>query len=209
MNKIVVVLFFFFFTSCLGKHSSDAQKATVSAKSAQAENYTGDTVPIDISKSKLHWKGTKMGGAGKHEGEIKLKDGYFITKDKQIVAGSLNVAMATLAVTDIPEYETIARKNLNEHLKSSEFFDVKKFPVSKFQLVNAKRLSPDSLLLSGNLSLKDITKKIKFRAKYKDTIFSTTFTIDRYQWNIAYTGSWTDRTFVDRHIEIKIALNTQ
>ena len=114
--------------------------------------------------------------------------------------------MTTIQVTDIPEHETIPRNNFNNHLKSSDFFDVKKFPTSKLQISNIKQITSDSLLVSANLTLKDITKNIEFLAMYQNYTFSTKFTIDRFEWNIAYTGSWADRTFVDKDIEMKIML---
>jgi hypothetical protein len=46
-------------------------------------------------------------------------------------------------------------------------------------------------------------------ALYKAKIFSTTFTFDRFQWNIAYEGNLMDRTLVDRDIELKMALKME
>lgn len=192
--------------SCIGKHNSEAQKAKVT-ENTKVENQTkGDTIRIDLTKSNIHWKGTKMRGTGKHEGEIELESGYLITNNEQLSNGNFVVDMTTIRVTDIPEHEPIPRNNLNKHLKSSDFFDVDKFPTSEFQITNVKQLTSDSLLVSGNLTLKDITKNIEFGAKYQDKFFTTKFTIDRFQWNIAYEGNFADKTLVDRDIELKIKL---
>lgn len=205
MNRITVTLLSILFFSCLGKHGSKAQKATITKiKSAPSVLITGDT--INVVKSNIRWKGTKMRGAGKHEGEIELKNGYFIKNNGQLLSGNFLVDMTTINVNDIPEHEPVPRNNLNNHLKSSDFFEVKKFPTSKLQLTNVKRTKSDSLLVSANLTLKDSTKHIQFLARYQNDTFSTKFTIDRFQWNIAYTGNWTDRTLVDKDIEMKIVL---
>uniref|UniRef100_UPI00404B4C10 YceI family protein n=1 Tax=Gelidibacter sp. TaxID=2018083 RepID=UPI00404B4C10 len=66
--------------------------------------------------------------------------------------------------------------------------------------------SSDSLQITGNLTLKNITKQIEFIAFYQNNLFSTTFSIDRFQWNIAYEGNWADKTLVDKDIELKIKL---
>ncbi len=209
MNKVLIILTIsLLLWSCIGKHNSDAQKATVAEESTQTSKLTGDTMKVDLAKSNVHWKGTKMHGAGKHVGEIKLKSGYFVTVKGQLVAGNFIVDMSTIGVTDIPEHEPIPRKNLNEHLKSSDFFDVEKFPTSEFQITNINQISSDSLLLSGNLTLKDVTKNIEFGATYQGNTFSTKFTLDRFQWNIAYEGNLVDKTLVDKDIELSIKLKT-
>ena len=208
MNKhFLIIAFLVSLSSYIGKHNSEAQKATITEENTEVENQTkGDTIRIDLTKSNIHWKGTKMRGIGKHEGEIELKSGYLIVNNKRLLSGNFVVDMITIRVTDIPEHEPIPRNNLNNHLKSSDFFDVYKFPTSKFQITNVKRITSDSLLISGNLTLKDITKNIEFGAKYQGDYFTTKFTFDRFQWNIAYEGSFADKTLVDRDIELKIKL---
>lgn len=207
MNKIfVIITFSLFLFSCIGKHNSDAQKATITEESPKlTKETTGDTIKIDLDKSNILWKGTKMRGARKHEGEIELKNGYFITKNEQLLGGAFVVDMTTIGVTDIPEHDPVPIKNLNNHLKSSDFFDVEKFPISKFQITNVKQITSDSLIISGNLTLKNITKNIKFGANYQNKSFSAKFTFDRFQWNIAYEGK-TDKTLVDKDVEMKIEL---
>lgn len=211
MNKIfIIITFSVLLNSCIGKHNSDAQKTIATAERIELNTKTmGDTIKIDLAKSNIYWKGTKMRGAGKHEGEIKLKSGYLITENNQLVNGNFVVDMSTIGVTDIPEHEPVPRNNLNNHLKSSDFFDVEKFTTSEFQITKVKQITSDSLLVSGNLTLKDITKNIEFGAKYQGEFFETKFTFDRFQWNIAYEGNFADKTLVDKDIEMKIKLETE
>ncbi|MDW3209111.1 MAG: YceI family protein [Reichenbachiella sp.] len=211
MNRhFLIITLFILLSSCIGKHNSDAQKATISEKSTEVESETiGDTIRIDLSKSNIHWKGTKMRGAGKHEGEIELQSSFLIKNNNQLVNGSFVADMTTIGVTDIPEHEPVPRDNLNNHLKSSDFFDVEKFPTSAFEITKVKQVSSDSLLISGNLTLKDVTKNIEFGAKYQDKIFTTKFTFDRFQWNITYEGNFADKTLVDKDVELTIRLETE
>ena len=99
-------------------------------------------------------------------------------------------------------------KNLTDHLKGVDFFAVAHFPTATFEITTIKKKIPDSLKVSGNLTIKGITKTITFDALYTDAIFSTTFIIDRFQWNIAYEGSLIDKTLVDKDIELTIRLKT-
>ena len=211
MNKFfIIITFLVLLSSCIGKHNSDAQKAIISAVRTELNTETtGDTIKIELTKSNIHWKGTKMRGTGKHEGEIELKSGYLVTENKQLVNGKFVVDMTTIGVTDIPEHESVPRNNLNNHLKSSDFFDAEKFPTSKFQITNVKQITSDSLLTSGNLTLKDIAKSVEFGAKYQGKSFETKFTFDRFLWNISYEGNFADKTLVDKDIELTIKLETE
>ncbi|WP_243835862.1 YceI family protein [Gelidibacter sediminis] len=71
------------------------------------------------------------------------------------------------------------------------------------------KLSNDSLKISGNLTLKAITKNIGFAAKYPENFLSAKFTLDRFQWNVAYEGSVMDKTMVDKDIEFTIAVKIE
>ncbi|MEP3389017.1 MAG: YceI family protein [Reichenbachiella sp.] len=211
MNKhFIVIVILISICSCICKHNSDAQKAKMTGQNTEIESQTkGDTVRINLVKSNIYWKGTKMLGAGKHEGEIEIESGYLVTKNNLLINGSCLADMTTIGVTDIPEHESVPKNNLNNHLKSSDFFDVEKFPTSEFKITNVRQITSDSLLISGNLTLKDITKNLEFGAKYQDKLFSTKFTFDRLQWNVAYEGNFADKTLVDKDVELTIRLETE
>jgi len=206
MNKTYIIAFTLLFISCIsnGKYKSDAQKAIIKEKSKEHTKQTrGDTIKIDLIKSTIHWKGTKMRWTGKHEGEIQLKKGYFIVQDQQLINGNFVIDMSTIEVTDIPKHEPALRKKLNDHLKNSDFFDVEKFPIAEFQMTNVQQITSDNLTVSGNLTLKGVTKNIEFGASHKEKSFLTKFTLDRFQWNIAY------ETLVDKDIELTIKLEME
>lgn len=206
MNKLWIMILVGFLFSCIGRHSSDAQKAEIREKVISSKENIGDTLRNDLSKSRIYWKGTKMRGAGMHSGEVGMEKGYFLLNNSEIVGGEFIVDMNTIRVTDIPLTDPIPIKNLTEHLKSDDFFDVKKYPYSDFEILTVKTLSGDSLEISGNLTIKDISRNIQIAALKNNQSFTTTFLIDRFQWNIAYEGSWADRTFVDREMELRVEL---
>ncbi len=210
MNKLLLILIVpMLISSCVGKHSSDAQEANIGKAQKEQNSLTKDTLQVDISNSSIHWKGTKMQGAGKHEGQIQLRDGYFLTDQNKLVGGRFTMNMNTIQVTDIPEHEPVPRKRFNDHMKSKDFFYTAKYPTSEFTITEINDLTNDSILVSGNLTIKEITKSIKFKAKNKEKEFSTKFTFDRFEWNIAYEGSWADKTLVDSDIELIINLKIE
>lgn len=82
------------------------------------------------------------------------------------------------------------------HLKSAEFFDTAKYPEMKFVSTSVKKAKGNNYLLTGNLTIKDVTKPITVTAVYggktKDQRgndkmgFQTTFKINRLDYNISY-----------------------
>ncbi|MBN7809853.1 YceI family protein [Algoriphagus sp. H41] len=172
-------------------------------------NGVTDTLGIDLAQSKIFWKGTKMRGLGKHEGEVPIKKGFILENQGRWLGGYFEIDMEKIQVTDIPESDPIPRRNLTNHLKNEDFFDVDKYPVSKFTLLEINRVSPTKLLLRGNLEIKGITKEISFEgSQHRDQVLAK-FSIDRFDWDIAFEGSWADRTLVDRDIEFQVDLLLQ
>jgi polyisoprenoid-binding protein YceI len=210
MNKQLLILIVpMLISSCVGKHNSNAQEANIGKAQKEQSSLTKDTLQVDLSNSDVYWKGTKMRGSGKHQGQIQLQDGYFLTDQNKLVGGRFTMNMNTIQVTDIPEHEPVPRKRFNDHMKSEDFFNTEKYPSSEFTITKINDLANDSILVSGNLTIKDITKSITFKAKSKDQVFSTKFTFDRFEWNIAYEGNWADKTLVDKDIELTIKLKIE
>ncbi|MAY84013.1 MAG: hypothetical protein CMP59_07765 [Flavobacteriales bacterium] len=207
MNKyLAVLLIALAFSSCLGKHDSNAQDAKI-IKHVSTQNIPSqDTIQVDLSSSNVRWKGTKMRGAGKHEGIIQLQEGYFLIIHDTIVGGEFILNMNTIEVTDIPEHEPIPRKRFNDHMKSEDFFNASKYPISKFSIARIQGHTQDSILIFGVLTIKDVSRHISFKAAKQKSVVSTKFKFDRFKWNINYEGDWIDETFVDKDIEISIEL---
>lgn len=84
----------------------------------------------------------------------------------------------------------------DNHLKSADFFDVEKFPAMTFVSTSIKKLKGNTYQLSGNLTIKDVTKPVTVTAVYggkaKDQQgneklgFQTKFTINRLDYNVKY-----------------------
>ncbi|KAB8029064.1 YceI family protein [Fluviispira multicolorata] len=55
----------------------------------------------------------------------------------------------------------------NEHLKSSDFFDVNKYPELTFKSISAKKTGKNTLDLIGNMSIKGVVKPVIFKVIYK------------------------------------------
>ena len=85
------------------------------------------------------------------------------------------------------------KAKLEGHLKSEDFFNVEKFPKATFEITTITEEGA-SANITGNLTIKDITKSVTFPAKItygadkKPVSATANFNINRQLWNITYPG---------------------
>jgi polyisoprenoid-binding protein YceI len=83
----------------------------------------------------------------------------------------------------------------DDHLRSPDFFDVKKFPKMTFESTGVKG-TPESFKLEGNLTLHGVTKAVEFDGKMLGSIndgfgneraaFTATTTIKRADFGLTW-----------------------
>lgn len=161
---------------------------------ASAPNDTTIIKLID-NYSHITWTGYKIGG--QHTGKIEVSAGDLIFVDSVFKGGSFEIDMNSISNTDLEDENE--NKKLVEHLKSPDFFGVEKFPKGKFVIDKTIPYGPSGenqtkYKIVGNLTLKGVTKSIKFVANlYEyDTSYSITARVDfdRSDFDIRY-GSGT------------------
>lgn len=215
MNKFstqcVFLFFLAIFIGCEGKRGPE--KPLVQASQAQIVKESGESsanpIPADIKNSVIRWRGTKMKGLRGHEGTIKLKEGNLFFKDDTLVGGFFVVDMDAIGITDIPAHEPVPIRNLTNHLKSE--FNTKEYPISRFEITKVVYLTPDSLKVWGNMTIKDVTKNIAIPVKFTSSggfrnVFYTEFKLDRFAWHIGNDGSWLEKRVVDPDFELSIRI---
>lgn len=150
-------------------------------------------VAIDTEASQITWKGYKV--TGSHEGTITVKDGNLDFTDGQLTGGSFAIDMTTIKTTDLTG-GTAAK--LEGHLKSPDFFGVEKFPTATFKITKVvSRGTPGDYRVTGDLTIKETTKEIKFNTKVVEEmgLYTATadLTIDRTDFDVRYgSGSFID-----------------
>ena len=128
-----------------------------------------DGVPytLDLANSKLEWKGYKVVKTDQttHFGTINFKDGLLTVKDGKLQSGKFIADVNSLKNVDLEGNKEMKTK-LEEHLKSADFFDVKKFPTASYEITKITEAPKGdyNTLLDGNLTIKGITKPIQFKA---------------------------------------------
>jgi polyisoprenoid-binding protein YceI len=86
----------------------------------------------------------------------------------------------------------------DKHLKSDDFFNAEKFPVMTFKSSSFKKLGEKKHELTGDLTMRDVTKKVKFDVTYGGQIkdrsgkskagFKATATINRLDYGLKWNA---------------------
>lgn len=151
------------------------------------------TYKVDTNASYIIWKGYKV--TGSHTGTVKLKSGQVQFTDGRLTGGSFEIDMTTIKDTDLGG--EMAEK-LVGHLKSDDFFGVATYPTAKFVITNAFATdTKGNYRITGNLTIKETTKAIKFDANVSESNGTVNATgnikIDRSEYNVRYgSGSFFD-----------------
>lgn len=126
-----------------------------------------ETYKIDTNQSTLEWYAEKVGG--KHNGTIKISGGE-VQNNHGNLTGSVEIDMTTIEDKDITKESSKAK--LESHLKSADFFDVAKYPKSKFVITSVTPIKESKIQgathnIKGMLTIKDKTNEIMFDAEIK------------------------------------------
>lgn len=140
----------------------------------------------DPSASKIEWTGKKL--TGEHYGEIKLANGELILSKQKLSEASFEMDMASINCTDITDAKS--NKRLVDHLKSEDFFSVKRYPLSRFTITSVSCKSDNEYDITGNLTIKDKTSAITFPVKLlrdkEKIVAKATMTFDRSKYDVKF-----------------------
>ena len=181
-------------------------KATITDAQQSATASTGQSFTVDTTASRSRFTGN---GVGKnHPGIFRLSSGTVSLADNQITGGDFTINVAGMQVE---EEGDMFQTKLKGHLLSGDFFDAQKFGTAKFEITkvapyqatgnDTSIIAGANFAISGNLTIKDVTKNITFPAKVDldgNTLKAKgNFDIDRRQWNMNYGN---DKTLGDKFI---------
>lgn len=175
-----------------------------------------DATPFAVATadSKVEWTGGKLTG-GKHNGTIAISNGEINVKDGKIESGKIVFDMKSITVEDLKSGD--GKEDLEAHLKGTgkeeatdHFFNVNKYPQGTFELTSVTEENGKSII-SGNLTLKDITKAIKFPAMITVSdnevmIHADEFAINRTDWKINFNSNSVFDNLGDKAINDEILI---
>lgn len=127
----------------------------------------GQVYVIDTMNSKIEWKGFKVFKSDNtsHFGTISFENGDVTVKDGQLESGKFVADMSSLENVDLKD-DAEQKAKLEGHLKSGDFFEVEKFPTASYEITKVTPAADGdyNTVLEGNLTIKGITKPVKFNA---------------------------------------------
>jgi len=172
--------------SACGGSDSTKNENTVAASLVPQGSEAKEKYVIDNKQSEVTWKCSMViSSKGGHNGYISLSKGELMMDKGQLVGGIIDVDMNTIA-----DEKKRSDNDLVEHLKSADFFDVGKFPTSRFAITKVTSASGGNVNITGILTIKGIMQTVTFPAKVevKDGLITANgkVTIDRTQWDVRY-----------------------
>ncbi len=184
MKKIILVFAIALIaTSCKvdSKNKVETSDAEEVKTAVESVSYS-----VDTENSLVTWKGFKP--TGTHNGTIAIAKGKIDVLGDELVGGKFGFEMTSIVVLDIEDPEWNGK--LKSHLENADFFDIEKFPTAMFEITEV--VKADSILnVSGNLTLKEITKNITIPVTVTSadgtvTLTSELFKIDRTEFGIEF-----------------------
>ena len=149
----------------------------------------GQTKKLHLQASNLQWEAKKIVGAA-HQGTLTFSSGEFTYKNNELIGASFVVDMNTLTVTD-EDMDAKGKAKLEGHLKSDDFFAVKKFPTATLKLKTVTKTQA-GYKAEGDLTIKGITKPVTVELlRTAVEGFASTVVINRTEYDIKYgSGSF-------------------
>jgi polyisoprenoid-binding protein YceI len=181
-------------------HAAVSEAAATTPQTPQAPA-NGANYAFSQAGSSIEFVGAKV--TKKHDGKVGSFSGVvqLIENDPTKSSVQVEVALDSLSV-DEPK--------LTKHLKSSDFFDVVKFPKASFKSTTIKPGGENGAThtVTGNLDLHGVTKQISFPARIKVNAervqVEAEFAINRKDFGINYPGMADDLIKDDVLILLKL-----
>ncbi len=146
-------------------------------------------------------------------------DGNFTAFEGNMTSNKPDFSDAVINFTaDVSSINT-GNENRDKHLKSDDFFNAAKFPQIKFVSKSFQPLGNNKYTLTGDLTIRDITKTVSFDVTYGGTITSASMggthagfkartTINRFDYNLKWNAATeTGGMVVGKEVEITLNID--
>jgi polyisoprenoid-binding protein YceI len=162
--------------------------ALVFGATAMANPVEDERKEVNTEKSQVTWKAYKV--TGSHTGTVDLKSGALEFDGDKLTGGEFTVDMTSINTTDL---EGDYKNKLDGHLKSADFFGVEEHNTSKMVFTNVEASGKNSYKVTGDLTIKGITKPVTFDVSIYGSKATATLKIDRAEYDVRYgSGSFFD-----------------
>ena len=209
----IILLLMLCTAACWERQELKAEKASAGDVQPVKRPIRAKSLNIDTSKSVIHWRATKMLRTAGHEGTLQLKEGNLLFRNDTLIGGKIIADMNTIRIINTSAYKKSTMRGLTNYLRKRAF-EAGKFPFASFEITRVKYLDGDSLLLWGNMRIKDVRKNISVPVSIghsggRLTQFTTQFSLERTTWNIGSGGNLLENNLVDEDFALRIMLKAE
>ncbi len=139
-----------------GQAKQDAKNAPAKEK-AQAVKWTNDPTHSAIKFNVSHLTVSEV------EGRFKMFTGSVESATNDFNNAKINFTADVNSISTDDE-------NRDKHLKGDDFFNAEKYPQMTFVSTSFKKVKNNIYSLEGNLTIRDVTQKVKFAVLYGGTV---------------------------------------
>jgi polyisoprenoid-binding protein YceI len=145
------------------------------------EPIEGEKKEVKTDESAVTWKAYKV--TGSHTGTVNLTEGALMFDEGKLTGGDFTVDMTTLVNSDLEgEY----KGKLEGHLKSDDFFGVATHQYAKLVFTKVDPSGKNSYEVSGDLTIKGITKAVIFDVSIYGSKATASLKVDRTNYDIQF-----------------------
>ena len=211
---VVLVAFFYLKKDSRELNLDSAPSSTIAQPSVIDKVVVPDNgvlYTLVFEESSLSWFAERIAGAN-HNGKVNISQGIVAMLDNNAVAGAFVIDMNSIS-------ESNGNSILVSHLKTDDFFSVDKYPYSSFEITkfepinNTEQTTNETTathMITGNLTIKNITKEIIFPTTIKiegnKITAESSITVDRLKWDITYDSGNVFKELGDKAIKDEIKL---
>lgn len=213
MKRYTLLVFAALFALSMAACKKAATAETGDAQTVGAAD--GTQLPLNLQGSTVAWKGTKKMGDS-HNGTISITEGYLVAGGGAISGGKFTIDMTSIKVLDL---QGEMADKLAGHLRAGDFFLADSFPTAVFEISSVAAAATDSTThnITGNLTLRGVTKSVTFPAKVTvgadgAVTAHAVFAIDRTQWGVQYGSSLVEQAadkIINNEIEFTVDITSQ
>ncbi len=196
MKKVIISVFMLsaVLAACSDNGSQTEAKEAVAVEVTKTE--TTQSYANVADGSHVDWRAAHLGGVQPRFGKMMFKSAELSTTDNALTNATVIMDMNNFSVDSFEDEESAAK--LSGHLKSDDFFKVKTYPTSTFEMTSMEAATGDyNSKVTGNLTILGETKSISFNANVNVSdasvsVKSEDFVVNRTDWGLTYNVEGTE-----------------
>lgn len=121
--------------------------------------------------------------------------GFFREFDVMMVADKSDFTDAKIETTIKTSSIDTGNERRDNHLRSDDFLNAEKFPEMKFKSTKIEKTGEDTYRITGDLTIRDVTKTVALDTKHKGiindargvrSVFKATTTVNRFDFGVKW-----------------------